>query len=955
MSYNQHQSPEHDQANQMTKQLAGAGKEAGQQVGKVARQAGNKVAKKAGKKILKIGAKALAKAGMALGKAILATLSFLLPYILGILACAIVIMSIWWVVYEVRGSNQDYALDPKVEENETKREYKEGEGFFTQADSLSGENKAVKEFYSYYGTQRSSWQIKGNDNTKLIPSNHEDAVKDYYKKESNYSINPNFLFALDDFVFQRKMRFPEQFVEPVKYDPKTLKLQHLTDEKGSLTAESTKYVKGLKTDDKVEGVWDYGFGTVFKYKKDEIVRTVEGHYNLKDVWSEEQKKVIQVPINEPFKEVLSGYPEPIDLMTHAITFTGEYTFEYEDKKSQLPGSEGQLKQGDKSSKKNEAVNRIFIGTYDEYKDEPIMGQVPYTETETYYEWVTKTRQVPVYEWVMYPYPHQIIARYETEEYQEKVEKKRDVTKYREEQVDVKKVYVGSHDLYKYRVGAVYETVPVEKPKVDTKTEEEKKLIEEQKHRYLEDYLFYFKSYIPESVMEGFDFEERVGAIIQTNMSLGGSTQFGNGNYAGAMQHWDIIKHHSEKYGVEPEAIVAMIAQETGGKTNISDGVMQITGDGKRCSGKPSTGPEVCVYSEADRQNPDKAIAWGVAHFATKLDKYKGDYLKAIQSHNLDPQWIFKTYPEAETTLDWLNYREEMRLHYGQAEGYGLTKSASYDCIPGFDTSNVSGRTTYGDVCYLEHVLRYYNGTMLAGIDAVDKPTDAEKTTDSIVNAIKSFFGISPKNYLEDEKRFVFENRIMERETERLIKRVKTFDSKIVFSKIAEATDMAFWEKGSGTGSGNNMTKEQFLELIGDAKYAPPLDIPNPKITSQYNENRGSKTHKGIDVGIPVGTPMYAVSNGTVAVAVGNQTHSKQSWGNYVKLKLDDGNYVLYAHMNFVNVKVGDRVEMGDYVGDSGNSGDSTGPHLHFEFYYQSPEKSALKDPTWIVVQPELFE
>ena len=75
----------------------------------------------------------------------------------------------------------------------------------------------------------------------------------------------------------------------------------------------------------------------------------------------------------------------------------------------------------------------------------------------------------------------------------------------------------------------------------------------------------------------------------------------------------------------------------------------------------------------------------------------------------------------------------------------------------------------------------------------------------------------------------------------------------------------------------------------------------------------------------------------------------------IKLKLKDGNYVLYAHMNYVDVSVGQKVEQGQYLGDSGNSGHSTGPHLHFEFYYQSPLKSALTDPTWIVVQPDLFK
>lgn len=957
MSHQQHESPEHQQSQQMMDSMSGMASKANnskvaQKGKKVAKEAG----KKAGKKLLKMGAKALKKVGVALAKALAKSLVLLAKPLLIIAVVLLVICLIWYIVYEIRGSDENYAFDSDTKQTQ----FNEETGYWDKSDEATGQTKAIKEFYNYFGGKRSHWQIKGNDNKKLIPGDHEDAVEDYYHKESQFSINPNFLFVLDEQVFKREFRYPEQFVEPVNYDPDKLTLKHLTDSKGFLTAKSTKYDdEGFETDEKVKGVWDYGFGTIFKYKKDKITRTVEGKYNKMDVWDDEKKKVVQVSINEPFVEVMDGYPESIDLMTHAITFTGDYTFEYEDKKSKLSGAEGELKSGDKGSKKNEAVNKIYYKTFDYYEDVPIYEDVPYTVTEEYTVWVTKTREVPVYGVIWFPYPHWGITGYEEEEYQVQETREKDVVEYRREKVGTKKVFRGSYDLYKYRTGAVYETKPVEKPKQEeAMTEEEKKKFEAERLRYLQDYLFYFKSYVPESVMDGFDFNERVGQLIQTNMELGGSANFSNGNFAGAMQHWDIVQEYASKYGIEPEAIVAKIAQESGGRANIEDGVMQITGDGKRCV-QPSNGAEVCVYNEADRRNPEKAIAWGVAYFSTKLEKYNGDYLKAIQSHNLDPQWIFTTYPETAESLDWLNYREEMRLHYGQKEGYGLTKSASYDCMPGFDASGYSGRTTYGDVCYLEHVLRYYKGTMLAGVDAVDTPSEDEQKSKKVVDAIKSFFGIAPNNYLEDEERFDYERSFSEKQVDHLLTVVRTFDKKISYREAEDETSSLFWEKGSGSGSGNAMTKEQFQELVGDTQYATPFDFDASSLkTSDYNaveSVRNGRQHKGVDIGVPVGTPLYAVANGTIAVAVSNQTHSKESWGNYVKIKLDDGNYVLYGHMNYVDVKVGDRVEMGDYIGDSGNSGNSTGPHLHFEFYYQSPETSARRDPTHIVIQPELFK
>lgn len=922
---NPHQSPEHDTSKQMTDQLMGSGKKLGKEVGKEvgnqAKKAGKEVGKKIGKKLLQLGAKALQKVAVSIISALAKVVAVLLPYILIILAVVVVIGAIWFIVYEVRGEGQDYAMEPKVEENNKSTDFVQGKGYFSQVDELSGENKAIQEFYSYYGGRRSYWQIPMDGGEELIRGDKPEAVEDYYKKEKRYTINKDFIFALDEYVYNRKLRFPEQFVEPVKFNRDEMKLLHLTEDKtGLLTAESTKYdKKGMKTEEKEKGVWDYGVGSIFKYKEDKITRTVEGTYNSKDVWDEGSKSVKQVAINEPFVEMMDGYPVKIHLMTDAVTFTGDYKFEYEYVKTMLAGAEGQLRQGDGAGKANEPVNRIQYGTADEYRDVPVYGEVEYKDANG-------------------------------------------KSAYRTEQTGTRKEFVKTHNLYKYRTGAVYETIPVEVTKEETLTEEEKKKKNEERLRYLQDYLFYFISYIPDSVMEGFNFEERVGSLIQTNMDLGGTANYNNNNFAGAMQHMDTVKKYSEIYGVEPEAIIAMIAQETGGKANIKDGVMQITGSGKRCI-QPTGGPEACVYNQADRKNPDKAIAWGVASFKVKLDKYNGDYLKAIQSHNLDPAWIFKTYPETANSLDWLNYREEMREHYGMAEKNVLTKSASYDCIPGFDKSSLSGRSVYGDVCYLEHVLRYYNGTMLTGLDKVDTPTTGEAVVDKIANAVKGFFGISQKDYLEDERRFVFKHRMDDFETDILLRAVKTFTDEILFSSVEDdSTDLAFWDKGAGNGSagsgaGKSLSKEEFLAIVGDTQFAPPLDIPNPRVTAMYGsiDSAHSTPHQGMDIGVPVGTPLYAVSNGVIDRAVNNQGSSKTGWGNYVRIKMDDGNYVLYGHMNYVEVKQGDRVEMGDYIGDTGNSGSSTGPHLHFELTIQSPDRSASADPQYIVLQPHLFK
>ena len=80
-------------------------------------------------------------------------------------------------------------------------------------------------------------------------------------------------------------------------------------------------------------------------------------------------------------------------------------------------------------------------------------------------------------------------------------------------------------------------------------------------------------------------------------------------------------------------------------------------------------------------------------------------------------------------------------------------------------------------------------------------------------------------------------------------------------------------------------------------------------------------------GVPVGTPVLAVGDGRV-----KEAGSSRASGNYIKLAHRDGYESLYLHLSRLNVKSGDIVHMNDVVGLSGNTGRSTGPHLHYELH-----------------------
>ena len=102
-------------------------------------------------------------------------------------------------------------------------------------------------------------------------------------------------------------------------------------------------------------------------------------------------------------------------------------------------------------------------------------------------------------------------------------------------------------------------------------------------------------------------------------------------------------------------------------------------------------------------------------------------------------------------------------------------------------------------------------------------------------------------------------------------------------------------------------------------------IAGGTVTSGY-KYRWGRMHKGIDYGTPVGTKVRAADNGRVIVS----EYSRSGYGYYVIIDHGNGMKTLYAHNSELLVNVGDTVEQGQTIARSGNTGNSTGPHCHFE-------------------------
>jgi murein DD-endopeptidase MepM/ murein hydrolase activator NlpD len=96
-------------------------------------------------------------------------------------------------------------------------------------------------------------------------------------------------------------------------------------------------------------------------------------------------------------------------------------------------------------------------------------------------------------------------------------------------------------------------------------------------------------------------------------------------------------------------------------------------------------------------------------------------------------------------------------------------------------------------------------------------------------------------------------------------------------------------------------------------------------------------HRAIDVGAPIGTPVYAADSGYVTMA----GRTGGGYGTAIVINHGNGFQTLYAHLSAVLVRVGDSVSRGDRIGSCGNTGRSTGPHLHFEIRLNGVQRNPL--------------
>ncbi len=130
-----------------------------------------------------------------------------------------------------------------------------------------------------------------------------------------------------------------------------------------------------------------------------------------------------------------------------------------------------------------------------------------------------------------------------------------------------------------------------------------------------------------------------------------------------------------------------------------------------------------------------------------------------------------------------------------------------------------------------------------------------------------------------------------------------------------------------------LTELDKMNLYRLAAFKAPFSMPvkgNFRWTSGFGyrsdpKGYGSRMHEGTDMAGDYGAPVYATGDGVVVHAGWDN-----GYGRLIKIKHDFGIETRYAHLSALNVVVGEKVSRGDRIGDMGNSGRSTGTHLHYE-------------------------
>ncbi len=209
----------------------------------------------------------------------------------------------------------------------------------------------------------------------------------------------------------------------------------------------------------------------------------------------------------------------------------------------------------------------------------------------------------------------------------------------------------------------------------------------------------------------------------------------------------------------------------------------------------------------------------------------------------------------------------------------------------------------------------------ASLDEVEKKKEEQESIQTKLNKAKNKEEAKVESLTE-------ESHDLEEDIEAYEKKMKELDAKEKAQEEALKHKIEEAEKNHGSNSGSSGSSSSGGSSSGGSVSSKGFIRPvtSGRITATMYYSSG-KYHGAVDFGVSTGTPVYAAADGIVVTSTWG---GSDSYGYYIKIKHYNGLYTLYAHGSSLVAKVGQEVNQGDLIMYSGNTGNSTGPHLHFE-------------------------
>ena len=204
----------------------------------------------------------------------------------------------------------------------------------------------------------------------------------------------------------------------------------------------------------------------------------------------------------------------------------------------------------------------------------------------------------------------------------------------------------------------------------------------------------------------------------------------------------------------------------------------------------------------------------------------------------------------------------------------------------------------------------------ASLDEVEKKKEEQESIQTKLNKAKNKEEAKVESLTE-------ESHDLEEDIEAYEKKMKELDAKEKAQEEALKHKIEEAEKNHGSNSGSSGSSSSGGSVSSKGFIRP---VTSGRITATMYYSSG-KYHGAVDFGVSTGTPVYAAADGIVVTSTWG---GSDSYGYYIKIKHYNGLYTLYAHGSSLVAKVGQEVNQGDLIMYSGNTGNSTGPHLHFE-------------------------